>query len=131
MKTNHLLTLTLALALALGAIGAASCAWAAETVRYVYLNDNIGTPGRQVVEQGDDGWVTVTHIYKNNGRGPEQTERFRLAADGTFSEYHVTGRATMGGPIEEDFERKGNAAEWRSTSERGQTSVTGRRCTCR
>ena len=116
-----LLSLTLALALS----GTAAASHAAQTIRYVYLNDNIGTPGRQVVEQGDDGWVTVTHIYKNNGRGPEQTERFRLAADGTFSEYHVSGRQTMGGPIDEHFERTGDAATWRSTSERGQATVAG------
>jgi imidazolonepropionase-like amidohydrolase len=114
---------TILLALLLG--GTAAASHAAQTIRYVYLNDNIGTPGRQVVEEGDDGWVTVTHVYKNNGRGPEQTERFRLAADGTFSEYHVTGTSTMGGPIDEHFERKGSAAEWHSGSERGQASVSG------
>ena len=114
---------TLVLALLLG--GAVASSHAAQTIRYVYLNDNIGMPGSQVVEEGDDGWVTVTHIYKNNGRGPEQTERFRLAADGTFSEYHVTGRAMLGGPIDEHFERKGDAAQWHSGSERGQAGATG------
>ncbi len=127
MKNTFLIApaqaLSLALALLLGCTAASL--QAAQTTRYVYLNDNIGTPGRQVVEEGDDGWVTVTHLYRNNGRGPEQTERFRLAADGTFSEYHVTGKMTMGGPIDEHFERKGSAAAWHSGSERGQASVTG------
>ena len=113
----------LVLAAALGAVGVAT--QAAETVRYVVVNDTLGTPGRQVVERSDDGLYTVSFIYKNNGRGPETTERFRLAADGSFSEYHVTGTATMGAAIDEHFERKGAAAEWRSTSERGSSTPAG------
>jgi Amidohydrolase family len=117
--------LALALALALGITVGAPRARAAETWRYVFINDNLGTPGRQVVEQADDGLVTVTYIYKNNGRGPEQTERYRVADDGTFSEYHVTGLTTMGSPVDEHFERKGDAAEWRSTTDQGRATVKG------
>jgi Amidohydrolase family len=115
--------LSLALVLVLG--GGTLPSHAAQTIRYVYVNDNIGTPGFQVVDEGDDGWVTVTHSYKNNGRGPEQTERFRLAADGTFSEYHVSGAQTLGAPIDEHFERQGDTVTWRSTSERGQAVAAG------
>jgi hypothetical protein len=102
------LLVSLALLFGLGVV--APSAHAAQTTRYVFINDNLGTPGRQVVEEGDDGWVTVTYSYKNNGRGPETTERYRLAADGTFSEYHVTGKATMGSAIDEHFERRGDLA---------------------
>ena len=119
--TNLALTLVLAFGTAMPG------AQAAQTTRYVYVyvNDNIPEPGRQVVERADDGLVTVSFIYKNNGRGPELTERFRLAADGTFSEYHVTGSSTFGAKVDEHYERKGDAAEWRSTSERGQAVVAG------
>jgi Amidohydrolase family len=117
--------LTLALALVLGITGVAPAAQAAQTLRYVFINDNLGTPGRQVVEQADDGLVTVTYIYKNNGRGPEQTERYRLADDGTFSEYHVTGLTEMGASVDEHFERKGDAAEWRSTTDQGRATLKG------
>jgi len=97
-------------------------AMAGETVSYVFLNDRIGNPGSQIVERSDDGVFSVKFIYKNNGRGPELTERFRLAPDGSFSEYHVTGASTFGAIVDEHFERKGLVAEWHSTSEKG--SVT-------
>ena len=98
---------------------------AAETVTYTFVNDQIGTPGRQVVERSDDGLYTVSYVYKNNGRGPEFSERYRLAPEGGFSEYHLTGTSTMGAKVDEHFERRGTSAEWRSTTERGAVTVTG------
>ena len=116
---------SLALAILAGLPFATSRAEAAQSTRYVYVNDNIGTPGEQLVEQADDGLFTVTFRYKNNGRGPELTERFRLAPDGTFSEYHVEGLSEMGAKVDEHFERNGERAEWRSTTERGSVTVAG------
>ena len=116
--------LILLASMAVAGIGAATKA-DAETLSYVVVNDRIGTPGRQTVERSDDGTFTVKYIYKNNGRGPELVERFRLAPDGTFSEYHVTGTSTFGAVVDEHFERKGGVAEWRSTSERGTANVSG------
>jgi len=110
--------------IAVAAICAPTAA-AAQTLSYVFVNDRIGAPGAQTVERGDDGSYAVKFIYKNNGRGPELVERFRLAADGTFSEYHVTGTSTFGATVDEHFERKGDAAAWRSTSEQGAATVSG------
>lgn len=94
---------------------------AAQATRYV--NDNIGTPGQQLVEETDDGLFTVICRYRNNGRGHELTDRFRLALDGTFSEYHVEGLSTMRAKIDAHFERRGEHAEWHSTTERGSIGV--------
>jgi hypothetical protein len=105
------------------AVGHGGVVVAAETLSYVFVNDQIGRPGSQTVERGDDGLFTVKFIYKNNGRGPELIERFRLAADGSFSEYHVTGTSTFGAIVDEHFERKANVAEWRSTSEQGRAAM--------
>ena len=96
-----------------------------QTLSYVFVNDRIGAPGSQTVERADDGAYVVKFIYKNNGRGPELVERFRLAADGTFSEYHVTGTSTFGAIVDEHFERQGDAASWRSTAEQGRATVSG------
>ena len=104
------------------ALGWASTAGASETTTYVVVSDTLKEPGRQVVQRGDDGWTTVSFIYKNNGRGPELKELFRLAADGTFSSYEVTGSTELGAKVDEHFERTGSAAEWHSTAERGRAA---------
>ncbi|MBC7480527.1 MAG: hypothetical protein H7337_01090 [Rhizobacter sp.] len=102
---------------------ATSPAEAAQATRYVYVNDNIGTPGQQLVEETDDGLFTVICRYRNNGRGPELNDRFRLAPDGTFSEYHVESLSTTRAKIDEHFERRGEHAERHSTTERGSIGV--------
>ena len=98
---------------------------AAEKTRFVILVDNGKQAGEQVVEQGDDGLVKVHFIFKDNGRGPELEEEFRIADDGTFSEYRVKGHSTYGAVVDDSFERKSGRATWRSTSENGSQSVSG------
>lgn len=98
----------------------------AESVSRMLLFVADGTKaGEQTVTRSDDGLVKVRYIFKDNGRGPEIEERFRLAADGTFSEYHAKGTTTFGSTIDEHFTRKGDKAEWRSTSEKGSRVVSG------
>ena len=104
---------------------AAPLASAAETVTYTFVSDTLKNPGSQVVEHSDDGLYTVKFSYKNNGRGPDFIERYRLAADGSFSEYHVSGKSTYGAVVDEHFERKGPRAQWHSTTERGSATVDG------
>ena len=104
---------------------AAPLACAAETITYTFVSDTLKNPGSQVVERSDDGLYTVTYTYKNNGRGPDLVERYRLAPDGSFTEWHVTGTSTYGAVVDEHFERKGAQAEWRSTTERGSAKVDG------
>ena len=122
MKSTSSFGLGLVLACALGA--AFPHATAAETVTYTFVSDTLGNPGRQVVQRDDDGLYTVTFTYKNNGRGPDLAERYRLAPDGSFQEYHVNGRSTMGAVIDEHFERTGSKAAWQSTTERGGGHAT-------
>jgi imidazolonepropionase-like amidohydrolase len=102
----------------------AASAAAAETVSRMSLHVANGTRGgEQVVTTGDDGWTRVRYIYKDNGRGPEIQERFRLAADGTIAEYHATGTTTFGSVIDEHFTRRGANVEWKSTSESGRRTL--------
>src|ERR1043165_8284615 len=100
------------------AIASAFSAQAAvtQTTRYVIISENNGKQmGEQVVENHDDGLTKVRYIYKDNGRGPELTEEFRLAPDGTMSQYHVKGNSTFGAVVDEVFERNGDKAYWKST----------------
>ena len=113
-----------ALALSL-ALVLAGTAHAAETLRYVALVDNGKEAGHQVVTTGDDGITRVDYVFKDNGRGPELKEEFKLAPDGTFTSYHVTGSTTFGAPVDESFGREGNKAWWNSTSDKGEQTVEG------
>ena len=91
-----------------------------ETVSRMSLHVANGAKGgEQVITRTDDGWTRVRYIYKDNGRGPEIQERFRLGADGTIAEYHASGKTTFGSVIDEHFTRRGTNAEWKSTSESG------------
>ena len=98
---------------------------AAERIRHVILFDGGKQGGEQVVETADDGWVKVTFTYKDNGRGPEISERYRLADDGGFAEYHATGKTMFGSEVKDDMLREGNKVSWVSTSEKGETSISG------
>ena len=100
-------------------------AYAGEKLHYVMVVADGKQAGEQTVERGDDGVTRVHYIFKDNGRGPELDEQFKLAADGTFSEYSVKGASTFGAPVDEHFSRNGDQAEWHSTSEQGKTKVTG------
>jgi len=115
---SRLAVLPLALAAAFGA-------HAATTTKYLIISENAKQIGEQVVERLDDGLTKVRFIYKDNGRGPELTEQFRLAADGTMSEYSVKGNSTFGAVVDESYTRKGDQAEWKSTSEQGKQTVSG------
>jgi len=112
--------------MALAVASAFAQAAVTQTTRYVFISENNGKQmGEQVVETHDDGLTKVRYIYKDNGRGPELTEEFRLAADGTMSEYHVKGNSTFGAVVDEHFERHGGKAQWKSTSEAGAKDVSG------
>jgi hypothetical protein len=107
------------------ALAAAFSAHAATTTKYLIISENQKQIGEQVVVREDDGLTKVRFIYKDNGRGPDLNEQFRLGADGTMTEYAVKGNSTFGAVVDEQFSRKGDQAQWKSTSERGQQTVSG------
>ena len=107
------------------ALGISANALAAETLRYVALVDGGKQAGQQVVTVRDDGTTAVDFIFKDNGRGPELKEEYRLATDGTYQSYRVQGTSTFGAKIDESFTRSGNQAQWKSTSDDGQQAVVG------
>ena len=103
----------------------APSALAAETLKYVALVDGGKKAGEQTVTTGDDGVTRVDFIFKDNGRGPELKEEYRLAADGTFQQYQVKGVSTFGAPVDETFTRDGDRGQWKSTSDAGTHTFTG------
>ncbi|NVD70453.1 amidohydrolase family protein [Duganella sp. BJB1802] len=116
MKRLAVLPLALAMAFA---------AQAATNTKYLIISENGKQIGEQAVERQDDGLTKVHFIYKDNGRGPELTEQFRMGADGVMTEYSVKGNSTFGAVVDEHFARKDGQAEWKSTSEQGSKAVSG------
>jgi len=100
-------------------------ALAAETLKYVALVDGGKQAGEQTISTGDDGVTRVDFIFKDNGRGPELKEEYRLAADGTYQQYHVKGVSTFGAPVDESFTRSGDRGQWKSTSDAGTHTFSG------
>ena len=113
------------LALAVAATFGVSAHAATTTTRYDIHVENGKRAGEQVVERDDDGTTRVRFIFKDNGRGPELTEQFKVAQDGTISNYSVKGNSTYGAIVDEQFDRTGDQASWRSTSEKGSKAVNG------
>ncbi|WP_229258761.1 amidohydrolase family protein [Duganella flavida] len=120
MLTKRLAVLPLALAAAFGAQAATT------TTKYLIISENANKQiGQQIVERLDDGLTKVSFSYKDNGRGPDLEEQFRVGADGTMTEYAVKGNSTFGSVVDEKFSRKGDQAAWKSTSEQGEKTVSG------
>ena len=107
------------------ALVTAISAHSAQTTRYVLLTGDGKRAGEQVVERSEGGLTMVRYIFKNNGRGPELNELLQVTPEGTLADYEVKGVSTFGAPVDERFVRNGDVAQWRSTSERGSTTVTG------
>ena len=100
-------------------------ALAAETLKYVALVDGGKQAGEQTVTASDDGTTRVDFIFKDNGRGPELKEEFRLRADGTYDRYQVKGASTFGAPVDQTFTRNGDTGTWKSTSDSGTHAFSG------
>lgn len=96
-----------------------------QTTKYLIFVENGKQAGEQIVQRDDQGLTKVRFIFKDNGRGPELNEEFRLGADGLPKEYKVTGNSTFGAVINESYQRVGDQAEWKSTSEQGKQTVSG------
>jgi hypothetical protein len=99
---------------------------AAETTRYVALvHGGTTKAGHQWVTRDGDGNTQVEFIFKDNGRGPELKEQFKVGKDGTLVSYHVVGQTEIGAPVDETFTRTGDKAQWKSTSDQGEQEVNG------
>lgn len=99
----------------------ATPAFAADALRYVVLVDGGTQAGHLAVAPVDaEGVVRSEFIFKDNGRGPELTEEYVLAADGSFSRYQVTGTSTFGAPVDETFRIEDGKAVWKSLSDAGE-----------
>ena len=66
---------------------------------YTACNGDGSRGGELVISTEPSGDTVARHQCKNNGRGPETVERFRLGPDGTPLAYQVSGSSTYGSAI--------------------------------
>ncbi|MGM9480737.1 amidohydrolase family protein [Roseateles sp. NT4] len=99
---------------------AASALQPARAADYVVLGQN-EVAGHLRVETTADGRIETDYSYRDNGRGPDLKESFRLAANGAPRDYRGRGRSTMGAEIAEDFDVADARARWRSRADSGET----------
>ena len=97
----------------------ASVATPAAERRWTLTVDNGKPAGYASIECDAKGQCRGELFFKDNGRGPEIRERYRLADDGTFSDYQAEGTTTFGSRVDERFRVAGGRASWRSTTEKG------------
>ena len=90
----------------------------------VYLG-NGDRAGALAIRSEPGGDTVARYIFKDNGRGPETVERYRLADDGTPLAYQVNGSSTFGSVIDEGFSRQGGRAVWRSAADAGEGVDSG------
>jgi len=98
-----------------------SIAEAAER-RWIVTVDNGKPAGELVIRCAVDGDCSTRYIFKDNGRGPEISETFRIAADGTFANYEAKGSTTFGSRVDERYSVRGSSGRWQSTTERGSAA---------
>ena len=119
MRKLKPLSLAMATALALALVLAPAADAAAR--RWLVIVDGGHKAGEQILDCSPRGECRASFVFKDNGRGPEIAETFRLAADGSFADYRATGKTTFGSSVDERFSSSAGRARWQSTTERGET----------
>lgn len=90
--------------------------------RYDWLTQGERSGGL-VVHVHADGRRDSSFEFNDRGRGPKQVERIAIDADGLIVSLQLGGKAYMGSPLDERFERADDgSASWRSTAESGERS---------
>jgi hypothetical protein len=95
---------------------AGAAAWGA-TEEFVISMQGAPAGTMRVATEGDR--VTVDYSYRDNGRGPDLKETFRIDAAQRPVEYRVRGTSTFAGEVREDFSTDGARWRWDSTADRG------------
>lgn len=95
--------------------------------KWIITVDNGKVAGEQTLRCDAAGECRGRFIFKDNGRGPEIDEVFRLAGDGSYASYQATGATTFGSKVDERFAVEGGKATWASSTEQGESASPGGR----
>lgn len=95
---------------------ACAAAWGASEDFVVSVQ---GAPAGTMRVESDGEHVSVEYSYRDNGRGPDLKESFRVNAAQRPVEYRVRGRSELAGEVREDFSIDGARWRWDSAADRG------------
>ncbi len=82
-----------------------------------------GAPAGSMVVAPQDDRVDVTYSWRDNGRGPDLKESFRVGERQRALGYRVQGRSAFGGEIREQFEFAAGRLRWESVADRGERAA--------
>lgn len=94
-------------------------AWATD---YVVLVQGTAA-GHLKVNVAPDGNRKAEYSFRDNGRGPDLEESFRVDATGVPVVYEMKGKTTFGAAAEESFRREDGRARWRSRADQGEEAA--------
>jgi hypothetical protein len=103
--------------------------WTADTagvqpLRYSVVS-NGRTAGSEVDSYGPGGRIDCTFEFNDRGRGPKTTTHYVIGADGLPVRTDVTGNDYLKAPVDEHFAVENGQSHWKSTSENGNSPVSG------
>jgi hypothetical protein len=103
--------------------------WTADTagvqpLRYSVVS-NGRTAGSEVDSYGPGGRIDCTFEFNDRGRGPKTTTHYVIGADGLPVRTDVTGNDYLKAPVDEQFAVENGQSHWKSTSENGNSPVSG------
>lgn len=103
--------------------------WAADTagvqtLRYLVVS-NGRTAGSEVDSYGPGGRIDCTFEFNDRGRGPKIAAHYVLGADGLPMRTDVSGNDYLKAPVDEHFAVENGQSHWKSTSENGDSPVSG------
>jgi hypothetical protein len=93
----------------------------ADTEEFSVVVQGVISGTMRVGTEGDR--VTVGYSYRDNGRGPDLEETYRVDAAQRPVEYRVRGKSTFGGEVREDFAVDGGRWRWDSVADRGDEAA--------
>jgi hypothetical protein len=68
-----------------------------------------------------NGEVVVEFSYRDNGRGPTFHERYAVGKDNLTSLHTISGTTTFGSTVDERFDRKAGASQWKTRIDAGES----------
>ncbi|MBV9404550.1 MAG: amidohydrolase family protein, partial [Acidobacteriaceae bacterium] len=95
-----------------------------QTLRYTILM-NGRAAGSEVDTYSADGRIDSEYEYNDRGRGPKIAAHYAFADDGRPVRVDVSGVDYYKAPVDEHFARDNGKAQWKSTSEHGESSSPG------